>query len=99
VQFAVDEPEAYRIMFELKQASSRPSPELDAEQKRAFSYLKDAVEQSVAEGELVGDPLTRAHLMWAQVHGLVSLHLAGKLMMGRNLEELRSSWSGFAPTD
>ncbi len=35
-----------------------------------------------------GDPLERAHFLWAQVHGLVSLHLAGKLVMGRSLEQL-----------
>jgi hypothetical protein len=37
---------------------------------------------------LEGDPLRRAHFLWAQVHGLVSLHLAGKLVMGCSLEEL-----------
>jgi len=38
-----------------------------------------------------GEPLLHAHLLWAQVHGLVSLHLADKLVMGCTLDELISS--------
>jgi WHG domain-containing protein len=37
---------------------------------------------------LAGDPLTLAHQYWAGLHGLVSLHLAGKLGLGRSAREL-----------
>lgn len=90
IDFALDEPEAYRIMFALEQAPTGPYPELEAEQRRGFSYLCDAVAELVAAGLLDGDPLTVAHLLWGQVHGLVSLHLAGKLIMGRSLPDLRA---------
>lgn len=86
--FAADEPQAYRIMFELEQSDTADYPELAAEQKRALSYLLDAVTHAIDEGRMAGDPLTQAHLLWAQVHGLVSLHLAGKLIMGRSFEQL-----------
>ncbi len=88
VQFAVDEPDAYRIMFELSQAPTGKYPALVEQSKRGFDYLRRTVEQAVADGTLSGDPLTVAHLLWANTHGLVSLHLAGKLGMGRSLETL-----------
>jgi len=91
VRFAVDEPDAYRIMFELRQPSERAArelPELAHESRRAFGCLHRCVADAVASGDLAGDPLTVAHLLWANTHGLVSLHLAGQLQMGRSLEQL-----------
>ncbi|HVV83047.1 MAG TPA: TetR/AcrR family transcriptional regulator [Kofleriaceae bacterium] len=86
VAFAVAEPDAYRIMFEL----ARPNPddrELAAQSARAFATLHRSVADAVRAGALRGDPLTIAHLVWADTHGLVSLHLAGKLV-GRSLAQL-----------
>jgi len=86
VEFALAEPDAYRIMFELRQ----PDPshaELAAQSRRAFGALHRTVAEAVAAGALAGDPLTLAHLLWASTHGLVSLHLAGKLA-GRTIAEL-----------
>jgi AcrR family transcriptional regulator len=91
VTFALEEPDAYRIMFELFQAPAGTYAELEAEQARAFSYLRAAVELLAKAGLMEGDPLQRAHFLWAQVHGLVSLHLAGKLVMGCSFEELASA--------
>ncbi len=88
VSFALDEPDAYHIMFEPLQAPAGTYPELETEQARAFSYLHEAVAALGEARGTEGDPLRRAHFLWAQVHGLVSLHLAGKLVMGCTLEEL-----------
>jgi AcrR family transcriptional regulator len=91
VSFALDEPDAYHIMFELLQAPAGTYPELEAEQARAFSYLHEAVQASVDAGILERESLRRAHYLWAQLHGLVSLHLAGKLVMGCSFQELVST--------
>ena len=88
VRFALDEPDAYHIMFELRQAPAGTYPELEQEQARAFSFLLAAVEGVIDTGHMDGDPVHQAHFLWAQVHGLVSLHLAGKLAMGCSLEDL-----------
>jgi AcrR family transcriptional regulator len=88
LRFGIDEPEAYRIMFELGQGSTEAYPELEAEQKRALSFLLSTVSELIDAGVMHGDPLTVAHHLWAQVHGLVSLHLAGRLIMGRSFDEL-----------
>jgi len=103
VGFALDAPDAYRIMFELRQpaGAAAASPELDAQSRRAFGCLHDSVRAAVASGQLAGDPLTIAHLLWASTHGLVSLHLAGKLTAGRSIEALAAvdhELAGFRPT-
>lgn len=87
VRFALDEPDAYRVMFELRGAEHE-TPELAAESKRAFGALHRTVAEAVEAGDLDGDPLTLAHLLWASTHGVVSLHLAGRLGMGRSIEKL-----------
>ncbi len=89
VRFALDEPDAYHTIFDILQAQA--SGYLESEQARAFSYLHAAVTAAVDAELIRGEPLRRAHLLWAQVHGLVSLHLAGKLVMGCTLDELISS--------
>ena len=88
VSFALDEPDAYHIMFELLQAPAGTYPELEAEQARAFSFLHDAARKGGEAGLSEGESLRRAHYLWAQIHGLVSLHLAGKLVMGCSLDDL-----------
>jgi AcrR family transcriptional regulator len=87
VEFALREPDAYRIMFELRQPVAG-HPELDAEVERSFSYLLEAVRALVECDELQGDPLSLAHMYWASTHGLVSLHLAQKLTLGRDIFQL-----------
>ncbi|MGB5812463.1 MAG: TetR/AcrR family transcriptional regulator [Polyangiales bacterium] len=88
VRFALAQPSAYRIMFELQQAPAGTYEALEREQARAFSFLHAAVQGAIDAGLMDGDPLHQAHMMWAKVHGLVSLHLAGKLGMGCTLEDL-----------
>ncbi|NNE20212.1 MAG: TetR/AcrR family transcriptional regulator [Myxococcales bacterium] len=91
VRFALDEPDAYHTIFDILQGQTGTYPELESEQARAFSYLHAAVTAAVDADLMQGEPLMRAHVLWAQVHGLVSLHLAGKLVMGCALDELISS--------
>lgn len=90
VKFAVDDPDAYRIMFEVRTpaAAAVEPPEVARESRRAFGCLHRTIADAVAAGRLAGDPLTLAHLAWASTHGLVSLHLAGRLGMGRMLAAL-----------
>ena len=87
VEFALDEPDAYRIMFQIGQPSPDDS-EVGREAYRGISYLIQTVERGVDEGIYRGDALTVAQLKWATIHGIVSLHLAGKLVMERSVAEL-----------
>ncbi len=86
MSFAVAEPHAYRIMFELDQSKRMPTrPETDL---RSWVLMRTAVEHAVSAGTLEGDPEVLAHLFWSGIHGLVALHLSGMLVLGRGLEEL-----------
>ncbi len=87
VDFALRDPAAYRVMFELDQAPAK-DPSLHGPEGRAWQVMHDSVLRARRAGFVDGDPDTVAHLYWAAMHGLVSLHLAGKLQLGRTLEEL-----------
>jgi AcrR family transcriptional regulator len=94
IQFALDESDAYRIMFEIRTPSggaaadtSDADSDVDRESRRAFGYLHDAVRAAVDAGQLAGDALAIARLLWASTHGLVSLYLAGRLSL-RALDQL-----------
>jgi AcrR family transcriptional regulator len=81
VRFGVDDRDAYQLMFALRQANPENYPELRAAEERSWTPLYSAVEAAVHSGDLVGDAEELAQLCWAGVHGIVSLHLAGKLVL------------------
>jgi len=88
VEFALHDPDGYRLMFELKQPERSRPPHLREAEDRAFAPLLEAISACVAEGTLDGEPRELAHLFWAALHGIVSLRLAGKLTHGCRLEDL-----------
>ncbi len=88
IAFAVAEPDAYRLMFELAQPDPDDHPELREAEAHAWAPLRDGIRAAVDAGEIEGDPKVLAHGFWAGVHGLASLHLAGKLAHGARLDEL-----------
>jgi AcrR family transcriptional regulator len=87
-RFALDEPNAYRIMFELNPPEASPFESQRPSEHRSWRVMRDTVGDAVRSGALSGDPDTLAHLFWSGMHGLVSLHLADKLQLGRSLETL-----------
>lgn len=88
VRFALQHPDEYRVMFELGQEPEDLYPTLAEESHRAFIALERAVRLAIDAEVLVGEPRTVAHLLWATTHGMVSLHLAGKLTLGSTLDDL-----------
>ncbi len=86
--FALENPDAYRVMFQISKVEPGRYPAVDRESERGISFLIRAVETAVAEGIYNGDPLTIAQLRWAEIHGIVSLHLAGILVAGRTIDQL-----------
>jgi AcrR family transcriptional regulator len=87
-KFALREPHAYRIMFELREPASADFPQYKVKEIRSWQALLQAVELAVQAGVLGGEPDLVAHQFWAGLHGLVSLQLAGKLNLGRSGKEL-----------
>lgn len=78
VAFALDEPHAYRLMFDLTQRDS-VYPELAAASQRAWRMLGAHFERLVAAGILEGDPRLIGYAYWASLHGFTMLALADQL--------------------
>jgi len=87
-RFATKQPHAYRIMFELREPGEAPLARYKAKEIRSWQAILQAVEFALQAGVLEGDPQDVAHQMWAGLHGVVSLHLAGKLSLGRSAKSL-----------
>jgi len=103
VEYALAEPHDYRIMFELDHLTENDDAFLEARRARCWGQILAVTERCVREGAMDGDPLLIAHLCWVTLHGLVTLHLSGKLQVGFSLEELleptlQTILRGAAPT-
>jgi len=91
VRFGLEEEHAYRVMFELEQPRGHEvPPESFEKQLRAWRIWTAAIGDAVESRALEGDPQLVAHVLWTGVHGLVALYLAGKLILGRELDDLES---------
>lgn len=77
VQFGLDNPEQYRILFMSKPAAA---PEGFQEERlkgsASFDHLVAAVEQVIKAGFFQGDATTISICLWVSVHGITSLLLS-----------------------
>ena len=99
LRFALENPEAFRVMFALRQDDV--SEETRQKQARAWKICAQPIHDAVAAGELEGDPELIAHVAWAALHGLASLALANQLHLGKTVEEVAAGFGavldGFRP--
>ena len=79
IEFALAEPQAYRLMFDLNQPTEDDYPELSAAIARARRTMTAHVEAMIEAGLLEGDAELIGHLFWSVLHGMLMLRLAGKL--------------------
>jgi AcrR family transcriptional regulator len=80
VRFAVAHPSHYRVMFGGFVRESSPDSELAREGAGAFQALVDAIVSRQADGAIRRDqPLELAQYIWATVHGIAMLAIAGLL--------------------
>lgn len=86
VRFALAEPRAYRMMFEVERIE--PTDDLDPRDLESWYPLLDATRDAVAAGVIRGDPEVLAHLYWAGLHGIVALHHARRLQLGKSIDDL-----------
>ena len=87
-RFATTQPHAYRIMFELRESGGETHPRYKVKEIRSWQAILQAVELAIQADVLAGEPDAVAHLLWSGLHGLVSLHLAGKLSLGKSAKSL-----------
>ena len=88
LDFALANPNAYRLMFDLDQAGTRRYPLLAAATERAGRTITRHVRDLIAAGIVKGDPDRIGHALWAAAHGVVVLHLAGRLPEGIDVRSL-----------
>lgn len=88
IDFALDNPNAYRLMFDLSPPDEAKHPELRRAAKRAGETITRHVKDLAAAGIVQGDPSAIGHALWAASHGVIVLHLAGRLPAGIDVHEL-----------
>jgi AcrR family transcriptional regulator len=86
VRFALAEPRAYRVMFEVERVN--PPQTVDDRDLESWYPLLEATRAAVAAGDIAGDAEVLAHLYWAALHGIVALHHAGRLQLGKSIDDL-----------
>jgi AcrR family transcriptional regulator len=88
LQFAHDEPHAYRVMFQLDRQGQPEDEEFDALTKSTWTPLLQTTNALVERGDLAGDPNVIAHLAWVSLHGAVTLHLSSHLRFDCSIDDL-----------
>ena len=93
VQFAMDDPDRFKVMFSGVLEKEKEYPEFVAESQRNFQLLKMIVEANQASGRLRSGASELAALSaWGIIHGFVMLLLEGQIpraiLERKNLREL-----------
>ena len=91
VRYSLANPAAYRIMFDVHRAEDTEHPELARESARARGFITRQAEDMATVGLVEGDPRVVGYAMWAAVHGLVVLRLAGFLTDEAGFRDLHAA--------
>jgi len=92
--FALKNPHAYRIMFDIDAPIDESHPELGPAAHRAALYITRGAEQLAEAGVIGVDPQLFGWSMWAAIHGIVMLHQAGMLTHGPDYRTLAGFLGG-----
>jgi AcrR family transcriptional regulator len=88
VTFALKNPHAYRIMFDIDAPIDEKHPELGPQAARAARYITRGAEEMANAGMIDSDPAMFGYAMWAAIHGIVMLHQSGMLAHGPDYKKL-----------
>ena len=87
--FAMREPDAYRLMFDLQQPGERDYPDLKRARDRAERTMSAHVQAMIDDGWIQGDARQLGRVIWSGVHGIVVLKLAGRFSEAEALDLFR----------
>jgi AcrR family transcriptional regulator len=79
VQFALDHPAAYKLMFDVNQPTAETYPDFVRAGSRSKATMTAHLVDLKAAGLFDGDPDYVGHLYWAALHGPIMLQLTGLL--------------------
>lgn len=88
LEFALQNPNAYRLMFDMSPPDEAKHRELRRAGERAGDTVTRHVKDLAAAGIVDGDPKLIGNALWAAAHGVIVLHLAGRLPKGIDVDEL-----------
>jgi AcrR family transcriptional regulator len=88
VEFARHHPEDYRLIFSLRQPPIAQYPGLREAWMNTADFVISLFQDAIDAGRLQGDARTWAHTAWSSIHGLLSLHVANLLVLGRDIDDL-----------
>jgi len=99
LRFALEHPEAYKLMFDVAQPSAERYPDLVAAGERSRATMTRHLRALVDAGLLSGDPNLVGHMFWSALHGAIQLQLAHMLKPPYDVERLcrelaRTLWAG-----
>jgi AcrR family transcriptional regulator len=99
LSFALGHPEAYKLMFDVKQANEAAHPELVEAGARSRATMTAHLKAMIEGGVVKGDPDLIGHMFWSALHGAIQLQLAGMLSPPFDAERLagelmRTLWLG-----
>lgn len=89
--FALKNPDAYRLMFDIRQAEVTGNAELAEALARARRNMTAYVAPLIHEGILRGDAQALGQMLWAAAHGLVMLRLSGIVGSDTELRRLHET--------
>jgi len=88
VRFALDEPHGYRVLFDLRDGLTTPNPDVNTAVAR-LTEISHAPLRACVEAGLMRGPVEEVNLAtWSALHGLISLHLSGRLPPGHTVWSL-----------
>ncbi len=82
LDFALENPDAYRLMFDMRRPDDSAYPVLAKASARANQTVTRHVKDLAKAGIVHGDTERIGASMWAAAHGVVVLYLAGRLPAG-----------------
>lgn len=88
LRFALKNPHAYRIMFDIDIPIDDDHAELGPASVRAARYITKGAEEMAAIGKIDADPELFGWAQWAALHGVVMLHQSGMLGHGPDYRKL-----------
>ena len=94
LRFALKNPHAYRIMFDIDAPVDDKHPELGPAAERAARFITRGAEEMAERGLIDVDPKLFGWSQWAALHGVVMLHQSGMLGHGPGYKDLAAFLGG-----
>jgi len=79
LRFALEHPEAYKLMFDITQPGAEAYPDLVRAGERSRATMTRHIRDLTEAGLISGDPDLIGHMYWAAMHGPIMLQLSGML--------------------